>query len=113
VAPPRFKYRKAVESEVRASKGMRHALQRAVGLGVADAKRRAPVDERDYQNGIEGDIVATPFGLAGRIRASDWKSSMIEYGTGEPAPTPAFAPIRKAAIAVGLKVHARGLRVRG
>lgn len=108
---PRFRYRPAIEKTIRAGKPLRLAIQKAVGLGAADARRRAPRDEGDYINGIVGLVVQTPFGAAGRIRATDWKSRWIEYGTGPPAPTPAFAPLRKAAISVGLKAHARGLRV--
>jgi hypothetical protein len=109
-APP-FRYRSSIEKTLVRRGIIRAAVLKGAALGAAEAKRRAPIDERDYQNGIVAEVELTPIGWRGRLRAMDWKSRLIEYGTGPPAPTPAFAPVRKAAISVGLKSHGRALRL--
>ena len=40
-----------------------------------------------------------------RINANDFKSAFIEFGTGEPGPTPAFAPLRRGCEAAGLNLR--------
>ena len=39
-----------------------------------------------------------------RVNAGKFTSNWIEFGTGEPGPTPAFAPLRRAAESVGLRL---------
>lgn len=62
------------------------------------AQSSAPVLTGAYRNAIES--VPHPPGV--RVQATDYKSAWIEFGTGYPAPTPAFAVLQNAAGAAGI-----------
>ena len=74
---------------------------------VDNAKGFSPVDEGDYRDGIEAEVGEDDGTVTGRANATDWKSGFIEFGTGAPAPTQAYAPLRRGAEKAGLKVVAR------
>ena len=61
---------------------------------IADAARAvAPVDQRDYVDGIEVETGDDEQGNpVARVNANDWKSHGIEFGTVD---TPKFAPLRR------------------
>lgn len=60
--------------------------------------------EGDYVDGIESAWDVDERGGFGRVNANDWKSAFLEFGTGTPAPTPAYGPLRAGAEAAGLKL---------
>ncbi len=62
---------------------------------VAHAKSIAPVDEGEYAAGIR--ITKKPRGGKAVVSATNWKSHLIEFGTGAPGPTKAFAVMEKTA----------------
>jgi hypothetical protein len=60
-----------------------------------EAKRIARAeayDEGDYEDGIESEVVISD-GIAGRVKALDFKSGWIEFGTVKQSPK---APLRRA-----------------
>lgn len=66
--------------------------------GAAFARSIAPVNEGDYKKSIHTEDLDDVNGLpARRIIATDHKAIWIEYGTGQPAPTPEFAVFAKMA----------------
>ena len=92
----RFDYRHAVEGEIARSAEMKDVLYSLAEEGAARARDYAPVGDGDYRDGIQPDVVFEENQWVGRVNANDWKSHFIEFGTGPPGPTPAFAPLRKA-----------------
>ena len=52
------------------------------------AKSIAPVNEGEYRDGIRIGRKGTKGVM---VEFSDWKSHFIEFGTGDPAPTPEYA----------------------
>ncbi len=65
------------------------------------AKAFAPINESDYRDSI-GAII---FAGDAYLQASDFKAWWIEYGTGQPFPTPIFAPLRRAVVGIGMTLH--------
>lgn len=64
--------------------------------GVAEeVKRVSPFDEGDYVNSIGSTVLQDEGVLKGIVFSDDFKALFIEFGTGDPGPTPAFAPLRK------------------
>ena len=84
---------------------MRLTLARTAGKIADVARYLAPVDEGDYArkiyvaSGLDGPT------MIARVNAYDFKSHWIEFGTGNPGPTTAFAPLRRAADATGVKLY--------
>ena len=84
---------------------------------AAKARELAPVKTGAYRDSIVVDspgarVAGVPVGATGartsyRVVAADNKAGWIEFGTGGQAPTPAYAPLRRAAEASGLKLEAR------
>lgn len=73
---------------------------------VADRARGfAPVEEGDYRDGIETDMVDGPDGPVGRVNATDWKSHWIEWGSRNNA---VHAPLRRGVRAAGLEFEESG-----
>lgn len=68
------------------------------------AKKLAPVDTGAYRDGIEASAENIEGMRGARVKATDWKSALVEFGT---ALWPAHATLRRAAESVGLKVVAR------
>lgn len=68
------------------------------------SKAIAPVRTGRYRAGIGASVEP---GRA-RINAFYFTSHWIEFGTGQPGPTPAFAPLRRGAEAVGLRLSGAG-----
>jgi hypothetical protein len=60
--------------------------------------------EGDYVEAIESGWDIDDRGGFGRVNANDYRSNWIEFGTGAPGPTPAYAPLRTGAEAAGLKI---------
>lgn len=65
---------------------------------VSAAQSSAPVLTGAYRSSIE----AIPHPPGVRVQATDYKSAWLEFGTGYPAPTPAFAVLQNAAGAAGV-----------
>ncbi len=64
--------------------------------------KEAPVDEGRYAASIKVRKGKANFGLPSRrVTASDYKAHWLEYGTGEPGPTTAYAPGEKTAMHFG------------
>lgn len=73
-------------------------------LEVRDYWRsQSPVDEGKYAASVKVyDKYLLVDGMPGkRVGATDWKAHFIEYGTGEPGPTKAYAPRAKTAAHFG------------
>ncbi len=96
--PIQFIPNPAVGQEVAVTPEMAAALLGIAEVAVEVAKSVAPVATGAYRDSIhaEGEI-----GKA-TIIADDEKAKWIEFGTGEPGPTPAFAPLRRGADVIGL-----------
>jgi hypothetical protein len=74
-------------------------------LGLAEsaasaAQSIAPVGTGAYRDSIDAEVEP---GKA-RVNANDWKAVFIEFGTGQPGPTPKFAPLRRGAEMTGLRL---------
>jgi hypothetical protein len=67
---------------------------------VSAAQSVAPVRSGEYRDSI----AAYPGVGKARVQASDFKAVWIEFGTGQPGPTAAFAPLRRGAEAAGLQL---------
>lgn len=99
-------------SEVMSSVRLAEVLTAAALAVAGSARVLAPVDEGDYRASIEGGLAPADTGAAqaarahvvGRVASSDYKANWIEYGTGNPEPTPPFAPLRRGAESAGFIV---------
>ena len=79
------------------------ALRVLAELGAEAAKALAPERTGRYREDITVDVGVSDKGIAmARINANDFKSVWIEFGTGDPGPTEAFAPLRRGCEAAGL-----------
>ncbi len=88
---------------------MMAVLLAAAEAGAAAARSIAPVGATGkYRDGIGAEVEP---GRA-RINANDYKSNWIEFGTGQPGPTPAFAPLRRGAEMAGLRLTGGSTDVR-
>ena len=67
---------------------------------VEVAREIAPIEEGDYRDGLR--VTSIDEGVW--ASAFDYKSHWIEIGTGEPVPTPAYAPLRNGCDAAGLEL---------
>jgi hypothetical protein len=101
----KFVYNKSAEPYLLRSPEMVRAMRVIAESAAAGARAAAPVGDGEphYVDMIEavagGDA---KYGALGRVNANKWTSHFIEFGTGPPAPTPPFAPLRTGAEAVGL-----------
>ena len=77
-------------------------LLAAAEVAAMAAQSIAPVGTGAYRDGISAEVEP---GRA-RVNANDWKSVFIEFGTGQPGPTPKFAPLRRGAEMAGLRLSA-------
>lgn len=95
-----IKFRQGWERDVERSAEMRAAL-RGAGRDVADEAEQIGGDAAPTYSAevvVDGESVRVEANTEG-INAAAW----IEFGTGHPAPTPAYAPLRRGAEAAGLK----------
>lgn len=77
----------------------RAALEVAGKAVAAVAERNGKAVDRDYEVTVE----QTARGVRLRARGGPLNpASWIELGTGQPGPTPAYAPLRRAARSMGL-----------
>lgn len=65
------------------------------------------IDTGDYAASIDGTAGIEDGEALGRVFAKDFKAGWIEFGTGAPYPTRAFAILRRAVEAAGMKVSGR------
>lgn len=90
--------------EVGHSAGLLIALE-AIALDIAEnVKAIAPVDDDADVHYI--DLITVDTGelaghLVARVNANKFTANWLEFGTGEPGPTPAFAPMRRGAERAG------------
>jgi hypothetical protein len=74
-------------------------MQAALAI-AAEARANAPIDTGDYRDGI----IAEQNGQSAKVRATDYKSAWIEFGTpGSDQPQPAHWVLRNAAEQLGYK----------
>ena len=106
----RFTYNRAVEVELANTPAIAaHLLGQATEAATA-AKALAPVDDADYRDSIRAEVGKELRGYQARVNAYDFKAHWIEFGTGAPFPTRAYAPLRRGAETTGLNVTATSLR---
>lgn len=97
-----FRYNQSFERDAARSPALK-ALLRQKGQEVGrEADRIGQTVARSYRTEVED----TPEGVrvsasTGGINAASW----IEWGTGPPAPTPTYAPLRRGAEAAGLDLR--------
>lgn len=100
----RFIYNPAAQLEL-AKDPLLFVYLRGLAESVAEVARAiGPVDDTPphYVDEIEVDTAIEEHGIVARVNANKFTSHWIEFGTGEPGPTPEFAPLRRAAEQVGL-----------
>lgn len=95
---------KAGEKIIARSPRMLVMLKGRASAGAAVAKQIAPRQTGAYADGIVAEAGIDDGMAKGRINAKDFKSNWIEFGTGAPGPTPAYAVLRRACDAVGLSL---------
>lgn len=83
---------RAIREHARTSSDTRDGIGDIVDEAVDYARDIAPVDEGEYKDGIDGDVVFRNGAWRGRITARDFKSRFIEYGTVD---TPKFGVLRR------------------
>lgn len=81
------------------------SLERFARDVAQTAKAIAPRDSGDYAGSIKVDVEHDDGMSFVRVVAEDHKAHWIEFGTGGTSPTPAFAPLRKAARKSGLRIR--------
>ncbi len=86
-------------SELAHQTAIHEALMTGAKASADEAQAVAPVKTGAYA----ASIGVTNDGDGVRLVATDWKANWIEFGTGAPSPTPAFAPLRRGCEAAGLK----------
>lgn len=106
----RFVYRPEVEAELLRDPAMGRAMLLEAERVAQAARSNAPVRTGAYRDSIK----AEPFTEGGvhkaRVNAYDFKAWWIEFGTGHPGPTPAFAVLAKGVQQAGLRYGpARGI----
>lgn len=95
----RFSPSRTFERDLRNDSDFKRMLAAEARAVADEARALAPVDQGDYRAALRAD--------ANRVIADDRKALWIEFGTGPPAPTPAYAPLRRAARRRGLQFVAR------
>jgi len=96
----RFKANPAAGPELARTAEMMAFLLKTAQSVAGTAQAIAPRRTGAYASSITAD--AEP-GRA-RVNANDFKAVWIEFGTGQPAPTPAFHVLSRAAESMGLRV---------
>lgn len=66
---------------------------------------RSSEHHRHYADQIVAEVGEERGIIVGRVTAKDRISGFIEFGTGEPGPTPAFAPLRRGAMMAGYRLR--------
>lgn len=104
-APIKFVPNPAVGVELRADPLLLAVMKTKAEAAANAAKAVAPVGATgDYAASIGvGEAEYGGFPVA-TVEATDFKARWIEFGTGQPGPTPAFAPLRRGAEGAGLIV---------
>jgi hypothetical protein len=101
----RFDYRgAAAERELVRDRELGATLL-TVATAAADAARSfAPARTGHYRDSLHAELDLTMEGYAAFVVSDDFKAVWIEFGTGEPKPTPAFQPMRRGAESAGLRL---------
>jgi len=82
----------AIAQAAEVDAGLTQFMQKEV---VPYWRSQAPVDDGKYAASIK--VVKKGRRGVGKVRATDYKAAWIEFGTGAPGPTTAFAPAEKTA----------------
>ena len=88
---------------IASSPEMQLAIMQITEMIAAAAREIAPrssIAEEHYADEIVVERGQDGGDFAGIVNAKNFKSNWIEFGTGQPGPTPAFAPLRRGAEAV-------------
>lgn len=96
---------KAITKLMRSREDLQPILEDYAAKAAANTRSIAPTgdDSPHYRDQITHEVKIVRGRYIGRVEAGKDTSAYIEFGTGQPGPTPAFAPLRRGVEMLGLK----------
>lgn len=96
---------RAITKLMRSREDLQPILEDYASKAAANTRSIAPTgdDSPHYRDQITHEVKMHRGRYIGRVNANKHTSAWIEFGTGRPGPTPAFAPLRRGVEMLGLK----------